>query len=62
MYENEKKELDDVIDDGKKIEIGGFGMCGIKEDLIGDLRESGVKEIKCISNNEGVDGFGLGIM
>lgn len=42
------------------IAVGGFGLCGIPEALIAALRDSGVKGLTCISNNAGVDGFGLG--
>ncbi len=46
--------------DGDRIMLGGFGLCGIPENLIEALRKSGVKDITCISNNAGVDDFGLG--
>lgn len=46
--------------DGQTIAVGGFGLCGIPEALIGALRDSGAKGLTCISNNAGVDGFGLG--
>ena len=42
--------------------MGGFGLCGIPEALIEALRDSGVKDLTCISNNAGVDGFGLGLL
>ena len=42
--------------------VGGFGLCGIPEHLIGALRDSGVKDLTCISNNAGVDDFGLGLL
>src|SRR5881397_2806882 len=42
--------------------VGGFGLCGIPEHLIVALRDSGVKELTCISNNAGVDDFGLGLL
>jgi 3-oxoacid CoA-transferase A subunit len=48
------------IRDGDIIMLGGFGLCGIPENLIEALRQSGVKDITCISNNAGVDDFGLG--
>ena len=48
------------IHDGDFIMLGGFGLCGIPENLIEALRASGVKGITCISNNAGVDDFGLG--
>jgi 3-oxoacid CoA-transferase subunit A len=49
-----------VVKDGQTIAVGGFGLCGIPEALIASLRDSGVKNLTAISNNAGVDGFGLG--
>ncbi len=49
-----------VVADGQTIAVGGFGLCGIPEALIAALRDSGAKNLTCISNNAGVDGFGLG--
>ena len=46
--------------DGMKIAVGGFGLCGIPEQLILALRDSGAKELTCVSNNAGVDDWGLG--
>ena len=54
--------LADVVQDGQTIAVGGFGLCGIPEALIGALRDSGVKGLTCVSNNAGVDGFGLGLL
>lgn len=48
--------------DGALIAVGGFGLCGIPENLILALRELGVKDLTVVSNNAGVDGFGLGIL
>lgn len=48
--------------DGMSVMSGGFGLCGIPENLIGALRDTGTKEITAISNNAGVDGFGLGLL
>jgi 3-oxoacid CoA-transferase subunit A len=50
------------IHDGATIMVGGFGLCGIPENLIGALVKKGVKELNTISNNVGVDEFGLGLM
>jgi 3-oxoacid CoA-transferase subunit A len=50
------------IPDGATIMLGGFGLCGIPELLIGALVRKGVKELRTISNNMGVDGFGMGLM
>ena len=52
--------LADVVKDNQTIAVGGFGLCGIPEALIAALRDSGVKGLTCVSNNAGVDGFGLG--
>jgi len=52
----------DGIDDGATIMVGGFGLVGIPETLIAGLRERGVKDLTVISNNCGVDDFGLGIL
>ncbi len=54
--------LDGVVKDGQTIAVGGFGLCGIPEALIAALRDSGVGNLTCISNNAGVDGFGLGLL
>jgi 3-oxoacid CoA-transferase subunit A len=51
-----------LLFDGMTIMSGGFGLCGIPENLIAAIRESGVKELTVISNNCGVDDFGLGIL
>ncbi len=50
------------IKDGSTIMLGGFGLCGIPENSINALREKGVKNLVCISNNAGVDDFGLGLL
>jgi 3-oxoacid CoA-transferase subunit A len=51
-----------LVFDGMTIMAGGFGLCGIPENLIGAIRESGVKNLTVVSNNCGVDGFGLGVL
>jgi 3-oxoacid CoA-transferase subunit A len=50
------------IKDGDTIMLGGFGLCGIPENCIAALIEMGVKDLTCISNNAGVDDFGLGLL
>ena len=54
--------LRDVLHDGQTLAVGGFGLCGIPEALIAALRDSGVKDLTVVSNNAGVDGFGLGML
>jgi len=54
--------IDGVLYDGMTIMAGGFGLCGIPENLIAAIRDKGVKNLTVISNNCGVDGFGLGLM
>jgi 3-oxoacid CoA-transferase subunit A len=60
VYPSAAAALADVVKDGQTIAVGGFGLCGIPEELIAALRDSGVKKLTCVSNNAGVDGFGLG--
>jgi 3-oxoacid CoA-transferase subunit A len=54
--------LEGLLFDGMTIMAGGFGLCGIPENLIAAVRDSGVKDLTVISNNCGVDGFGLGVL
>jgi len=60
VYPDARSALADVVKDGQTIAVGGFGLCGIPEALIEALRDTGVKNLTAISNNAGVDGFGLG--
>jgi len=60
-YKNAEKAIYD-IQDGDTIMLGGFGLCGIPENAINYLVKSGVKNLTCISNNAGVDDFGLGLL
>jgi 3-oxoacid CoA-transferase subunit A len=62
VYRDAATALDGLLFDGMTIMAGGFGLCGIPENLILALRDSGVKDITVISNNCGVDDFGLGIL
>jgi 3-oxoacid CoA-transferase subunit A len=62
VYASAKDALADVVQDGQVIAVGGFGLCGIPEALIAALRDSGVGQLTCVSNNAGVDGFGLGLL
>ena len=54
--------LDGLLSDGMTIMAGGFGLCGIPENLIAAIREAGVKNLTVVSNNCGIDDFGLGIL
>jgi 3-oxoacid CoA-transferase subunit A len=60
LYPNAAAALKGLVKDGQLMAVGGFGLCGIPEALIAALRDSGVKNLTVISNNAGVDGFGLG--
>jgi 3-oxoacid CoA-transferase subunit A len=60
VYPDAATALAGIVKDGQTIAVGGFGLCGIPEALIEALRDSGVKHLTAISNNAGVDGFGLG--
>ena len=60
VYPDAASALAGVVRDGQTIAVGGFGLCGIPEALIAALRDSGVQNLTAISNNAGVDGFGLG--
>ena len=62
VYKNAAEALEGVTFDGMMVMAGGFGLCGIPENLIAALRDTGVKGITAISNNAGVDGFGLGLL
>ena len=60
LVANAAQALEGVVADGQTLAVGGFGLCGIPEALIDALKETGVKDLTCISNNAGVDDFGLG--
>jgi 3-oxoacid CoA-transferase subunit A len=60
VYASAAEALKGVVKDGQLLAVGGFGLCGIPEALIAALRDSGAKNLTAISNNAGVDGFGLG--
>ncbi|GAB4092612.1 CoA transferase subunit A [Flaviaesturariibacter terrae] len=61
VYDHAAAALFDIAD-GASIMLGGFGLCGIPENSINALQERGVKDLTCISNNAGVDDFGLGLL
>ena len=62
LMENAAQAIADIVVNGQTIAVGGFGLCGIPEALITALKETGAKNLTCISNNAGVDGFGLGLL
>lgn len=62
IYANATDALQDIVQDGQTLAVGGFGLCGLPEALISALKATGVKDLTCISNNAGVDGFGLGLL
>ena len=62
VYPDAKSALDGVLKDGMMIMAAGFGLCGMPETLIEAIRDSGVKNLTCVSNNAGIDGAGLGLL
>lgn len=62
VYADARTALDGLLFDGMTVMAGGFGLCGIPENLILALRDSGIKGVTAISNNAGVDDWGLGLL
>src|SRR5690606_5857223 len=62
VYDSAQAALNGVVQDGQTLAVGGFGLGGIPEARIGALKATGAKQLTCISNNAGVDGFGLGLL
>jgi len=62
VFASAQSALDGVVQDGQTIAVGGFGVCGVPEALVDALRQSGVRNLTCISNNAGLDDFGLGLL
>ena len=62
VYDSAAAALDGVLRDGMLIAAGGFGLCGIPENLIAAIRDAGTKDLTVASNNAGVDDFGLGVL
>jgi 3-oxoacid CoA-transferase subunit A len=62
LFASAQAALDGVVKDGQTIAVGGFGVCGVPEALVDALRASGVRNLTCISNNAGLDDFGLGLL
>ena len=62
IYSNASNALEDVLFDGMTIMSGGFGLCGLPENLIFAIKKSGISNLKVISNNAGTEGYGLGLL
>ncbi len=62
LYPSAAAALEGLVSDGMTLAVGGFGLCGIPEALIMALRDTGKKDLTVISNNAGVDGWGLGLL
>ena len=62
VFASAAEALDGLLSDGMSIAAGGFGLCGIPENLIAAIRDAGVKDLTIASNNAGVDDFGLGLL
>ena len=62
VVQSASEALDGLLFDGMTIAAGGFGLCGIPENLIAAIRDSGIKDLTIVSNNAGVDDFGLGLL
>jgi 3-oxoacid CoA-transferase subunit A len=62
VFKDAASALDGLLFDGMTVMAGGFGLCGIPENLIAAMRSNGVKNLTVVSNNCGVDGFGLGVL
>lgn len=62
LFDSPTEALDGLLRDDMMIAVGGFGLCGIPEQLIVALRDSGVTGLTCVSNNAGIDDWGLGLL
>jgi 3-oxoacid CoA-transferase subunit A len=62
VFDTPERALEGLVWDGMTVAVGGFGLCGIPERLILALRDSGVRGLTCVSNNAGVDDWGLGLL
>ena len=62
VYPSSAAALDGLLHDGMTLMVGGFGLCGVPQNLVLALRDSGVTGLTCMSNNAGVDGAGLGLL
>ena len=62
FFNNAEESISGVLRDGMLIHAGGFGLCGIPENIISAIEKSGVKNLTIVSNNCGIDDFGLGLL
>jgi len=62
IYPSSVAALDGLLRDDMTLMVGGFGLCGVPQNLVLALRDSGVTGLTCVSNNAGVDGAGLGLL
>lgn len=62
VFQDSTSAIKDILKDGQTLMVGGFGLCGIPENLIATIRDLGIKDLTVISNNCGIDDFGLGIL
>ena len=62
LFDSPADALEGLLKDNMMIAVGGFGLCGIPEQLIVALRDSGVTGLTCVSNNAGIDDWGLGLL
>jgi 3-oxoacid CoA-transferase subunit A len=62
VFASAQAAVEGLVEDGQTIAVGGFGVCGVPEALIDALRATGVSNLTCISNNAGLDDFGLGLL
>ena len=62
VYPTASAALEGLLHDGMTLMVGGFGLCGIPQNLILAVRDSGVRQLTCISNNAGLDHLGLGLL
>ena len=62
IYNSVSTALEGLLEDNMTIAAGGFGLCGIPENLINEIKNSGVKNLTFVSNNAGVDDFGIGLL
>ena len=62
IYPSSAEALEGLLRDGMTLMVGGFGLCGVPQSLIRAIKDSGVKNLTCISNNAGIDDSGLGLL